>query len=160
MGTFSTVEPTNITGWSEEVSGDWVNMYNKGKYGYAYMSQCAVTRLTDNSICVRIKMWSKAIMGWGGGNNAAYCPWGNNGTENEFGPMESYSYGSNAYVAATYYYTLPASYTGTTVTVGMTSSHKSTSANSPVTLTVPAVVITRALWKKKNGTWVKIANLT
>ena len=50
MGTFSTVEPTNITGWSEEVSGDWVNMYNKGKYGYSYMAQCAVTRLTDNSM--------------------------------------------------------------------------------------------------------------
>lgn len=65
MGTFSTVAPTNIVGWSAEVSGDWVNMYNKGKYGYAYQSKCAVTRLSDNSICVRIKMYSNAIMGWG-----------------------------------------------------------------------------------------------
>lgn len=151
MGTFSTVAPTNVVGWSAEVSGDWVNMYNQGKYGYSYRSQCAVTRLSDNSICVRIKMWSKAIMGWGGGNRATYCPWGNNGTENEFGPLEAYDYGSDAYVAATYYYTLPASYRGTTVTAGMTSGHKPTSANSPVTLTVPEPV-GDVLYLNVNGT--------
>ena len=36
MGTFSTAEPTNVAGWSEEVSGEIVSMYNQGKYGYAY----------------------------------------------------------------------------------------------------------------------------
>ena len=65
MGTFSTAEPTNVAGWSEEVSGEIVSMYNQGKYGYAYYSKCAVTRLSDNSVCVRIKMYSNAIMGWG-----------------------------------------------------------------------------------------------
>ena len=107
MGTFSTAEPTNAAGWSEEVSGEIVSMYNQGKYGYAYYSRCAVTRLSDNSICVRIKMYSNAIMGWGAGNKAAYIPWGSNGTENEFGPREAYNYGSGYYLAATYYYTLP-----------------------------------------------------
>ena len=63
MGTFSTVAPTNVVGWSAEVSGEYVNMYNKGKYGYAYFSKCAITRLSDNSICVRIKMYSSGIMG-------------------------------------------------------------------------------------------------
>ena len=82
MGTFSTAEPTNVAGWSEEVSGEIVSMYNQGKYGYAYYSKCAVTRLSDNSICVRIKMYSNAIMGWGAANKAAYIPWGSNGTEN------------------------------------------------------------------------------
>ena len=159
MGTFSTVEPTNIVGWSAEVYGEWVNMYSQGKYGYAYRSECAVTRLTDNSICVRIKMRSNAIHGWGSGNKATYIPWGNNGTTNEFGPSGNYNYGSS-YIAATYYYTLPASYTGTTVKAGMTCGRKPTTANSPVTLTVPEVVITRALWKKQSGAWVKIANLT
>ena len=152
MGTFSTVEPTNVVGWSAEVSGDWVSMYNQGKYGYAYMSQCAVTRLTDNSICVRIKMWSKAIMSWGPANKAAYGPWGNNGTENEFGPLEAYNYGSDAYVAATYYYTLPSTYTGATVTAGMTSGHRPTTANSPVTLAVPEPV-GDALYLKLGGVW-------
>lgn len=159
MGTFSTVEPANVVGWSSEVDGEWVNMYNYGKYGYAYRSQCAVTRLSDNSICVRIKMWSNAIKDWGPTNQATYIPWGNNGTENEFGPSGNYNYGSS-YIAATYYYTLPASYTGTTVKAGMTCGRKPTTANSPVTLTVPEVVITRALWKKQSGAWVKIANLT
>ncbi len=110
MGTFSKVEPANVVGWSSEVYGEWVNMYSYGKYGYAYRSQCAVTRLTDNSICVRIKMWSNAIGDWGPANKATYIPWGNNGTANEFGPSGKYNYGS--------------SYT----------------ANSPVTLTVPEPV--------------------
>jgi len=140
MGTFSTVAPTNVVGWSAEVSGEYVNMYNKGKYGYAYFSKCAITRLSDNSICVRIKMYSSGIMGWGPGNRASYLPWGNNGTANEFGPEEVYNYGDGYYLAATYYYTLPASYKGTTVTAGMTCGRKPTTANSPVTLTVPEPV--------------------
>ena len=140
MGTFSTVAPTNVVGWSAEVSGEYVNMYNKGKYGYAYFSKCAITRLSDNSICVRIKMYSSGIMGWGAANKAAYIPWGNNGTENEFGPSEAYNYGDGYYLAATYYYTLPASYRGATVTAGMTCGRKPTTANSPVTLTVPEPV--------------------
>ena len=140
MGTFSTVAPTNVVGWSAEVSGEYVNMYNKGKYGYAYFSKCAITRLSDNSICVRIKMHSSGIMGWGPANRASYLPWGNNGTANEFGPEEVYNYGDGYYLAATYYYTLPASYKGTTVTAGMTCGRKPTTANSPVTLTVPEPV--------------------
>ena len=152
MGTFSTVEPTNVAGWSEEVSGEIVSMYNQGKYGYAYYSKCAVTRLSDNSICVRIKMYSNAIMGWGAGNKAAYIPWGSNGTENEFGPSEAYNYGSGYYLAATYYYTLPSTYTGATVTAGMTSGHRPTTANSPVTLAVPEPV-GDALYLKLGGVW-------
>ena len=140
MGTFSTVAPTNVVGWSAEVSGEYVNMYNKGKYGYAYFSKCAITRLSDNSICVRIKMYSSGIMGWGPANRASYLPWGNNGTANEFGPEEVYNYGDGYYLAAIYYYTLPASYKGTTVTAGMTCGRKPTTANSPVTLTVPEPV--------------------
>ena len=85
-------------------------------------------------------MYSNGIMGWGAANKAAYIPWGNNGTENEFGPSEAYNYGSGYYLAATYYYTLPASYKGATVTAGMTSGHRPTTASSPVTLTVPEPV--------------------
>lgn len=151
MGTFSTVAPTNVVGWSAEVSGDWVNMYNQGKYGYAYQSKCAVTRLSDNSICVRIKMYSNAIMGWGPTNKATYIPWGNNGTANEFGPRGNYDYGSGAYLAATYYYTLPSSYKGATVTAGMTCGINPTKANSPVTLTVPEPV-GDVLYLNVNGT--------
>lgn len=151
MGTFSTVAPTNVVGWSAEVSGEYVNMYNKGKYGYAYFSKCAITRLSDNSICVRIKMHSSGIMGWGPGNKASYLPWGNNGTANEFGPEEVYNYGDGYYLAATYYYTLPASYKGTTVTAGMTCGRKPTTANSPVTLTVPEPV-GDILYLNVNGT--------
>ena len=151
MGTFSIVAPTNVVGWSAEVSGDWVNMYNQGKYGYAYQSKCAVTRLSDNSICVRIKMYSNAIMGWGPTNKATYIPWGNNGTANEFGPRGNYDYGSGAYLAATYYYTLPSSYTGATVTAGMTCGINPTKANSPVTLTVPEPV-GDVLYLNVNGT--------
>ena len=152
MGTFSTAEPTNVAGWSEEVSGEIVSMYNQGKYGHAYYSKCAVTRLSDNSICVRIKMYSNAIMGWGAANKAAYIPWGSNGMENEFGPSEAYNYGSGYYLAATYYYTLPSTYTGATVTAGMTSGHRPTTANSPVTLTVPEPV-GDVLYFKTGGTW-------
>ena len=152
MGTFSTVAPTNVVGWSAEVSGEWVNMYNQGKYGYTYQSKCAVTRLSDNSICVRIKMYSNAIMGWGPTNQATYIPWGNNGTKNEFGPSGKYDYGSGAYLAATYYYTLPSSYKGATVTAGMTCGVKPTTANSPVTLTVPEPV-GDTLYLKVGGTW-------
>ena len=151
MGTFSTVAPTNVVGWSAEVSGEYVNMYNKGKYGYAYFSKCAITRLSDNSICVRIKMYSSGIMGWGPGNRASYLPWCNNGTANEFGPEEVYNYGDGYYLAATYYYTLPASYKGTTVTAGMTCGRKPTTANSPVTLTVPEPV-GDILYLNVNGT--------
>lgn len=157
MGTFSTTEPTNVVGWSTDIAGDWVNMYNKGKYGYAYQSKCAVTRLSDNSICVRIKMYSNAIMGWGPTNKATYIPWGNNGTANEFGPSGKYNYGSGAYLAATYYYTLPSSYTGTTVTAGMTCGLRPTNANSPVTLTVPKEVVINKTYIKVNDIW-KLAN--
>lgn len=153
MGTFSTTEPTNVVGWSTDIAGDWVNMYNKGKYGYAYQSKCAVTRLSDNSICVRIKMYSNAIMGWGPTNKATYIPWGNDGTANEFGPSGKYNYGSGAYLAATYYYTLPSSYTGTTVTAGMTCGINPTKANSPVTLTVPEEVIINKTYIKVNDIW-------
>lgn len=153
MGTFSTTEPMNTVGWSTDIAGDWVNMYNQGKYGYSYRSECAITRLDDNSICVRIKMWSHAIMGWGGANQTSYLPWGNNGTANEFGPEEVYNYGSDAYVAAIYYYTLPALYKGTTVTVGMTCERRPTSANSPVTLTVPEEVIINKTYIKVNDIW-------
>ena len=152
MGTFSTVAPTNVVGWSAEVSGEWVNMYNQGKYGYAYQSKCAVTRLSDNSICVRIKMYSTAIQGWGPANQPTYIPWGNNGTKNEFGPSGNYNYGSGAYVAATYYYTLPSSYKGATVTAGMTCGLRPTKANSPVTLTVPEPV-GDTLYIKVGGAW-------
>lgn len=155
MGTFSKVEPANVVAWSKEVSGDYVSMYNKGKYGYAYYSKCAVTRLTDNSICVRIKMYSSGIMGWGAANKAEYIPWGNNGAANEFGPGEAYNYGDGYYLADTYYYTLPASYKGKTVTAGMTSGHKPTSANSPVTLTVPEPV-GNALYLNTNGVWHQV----
>lgn len=155
MGTFSKVEPANVVAWSKEVSGDYVSMYNKGKYGYAYYSKCAVTRLTDNSICVRIKMYSSGIMGWGAANKAVYIPWGNNGAANEFGPGEAYNYGDGYYLADTYYYTLPASYKGKTVTAGMTSGHKPTSANSPVTLTVPEPV-GNALYLNTNGVWHQV----
>ena len=152
MGTFSTVAPTNVVGWSAEVSGEWVNMYKQGKYAYAYQSKCAVTRLSDNSICVRIKMYSGAIQGWGPGNKATYIPWGNNGTTNEFGPSGTYNYGSSPYLAATYYYTLPSSYKGTTVTAGMTCGNRPTQANSPVTLTVPKPV-GPTVYIKVGGTW-------
>lgn len=155
MGTFSKVEPANVVGWSSEVYGEWVNMYNYGKYGYAYRSQCAVTRLSDNSICVRIKMWSNAIGDWGPTNQATYIPWGNNGTENEFGPSGKYNYGSGGYVAATYYYTLPSSYKGATVKAGMTCGVKPTTANSPVTLTVPEPV-GNALYINNNGIWRQV----
>ena len=154
-GTFSTVAPTNVVGWSAEVDGEWVNMYNQGKYGYAYRSQCAVTRLSDNSICVRIKMWSNAIKGWGPLNKATYIPWGNNGATNEFGPSGEYDYGSGAYVAATYYYTLPASYKGATVTAGMTCGLRPTNTNSPVTLTVPEPV-GNMLYLNTNGVWHQV----
>lgn len=157
MGTWSTTEPTNVVGWSTDIAGDWVNMYNKGKYGYAYQSRCAVTRLSDNSICVRIKMYSNAIMGWGPANKATYIPWGNDGTKNEFGPSGKYNYGSGAYLAATYYYTLPSSYKGTTVTAGMTCGLRPTNANSPVTLIVPEEVIINKTYIKVNDIW-KLAN--
>ena len=155
MGTFSKVEPANVVGWSAEVYGEWVSMYNQGKYGYAYRSQCAVTRLSNNSICVRIKMWSNAIKGWGPANQATYIPWGNNGTANEFGPSGKYDYGSGAYVAATYYYTLPSSYKGATVTAGMTCGLRPTNANSPVTLTVPEPV-GNMLYLNTNGVWHQV----
>ena len=154
-GTFSTVAPTNVVGWSAEVDGEWVSMYNQGEYGYAYRSQCAVTRLFDNSICVRIKMWSNAIKGWGPANQATYIPWGNNGTTNEFGPSGKYNYGSGAYVAATYYYTLPSSYKGATVTAGMTCGLRPTKTNSPVTLTVPEPV-GNMLYLNTNGVWHQV----
>lgn len=152
MGTFSTVEPANVTGWSEETTGETVSMYNQGKYGYAYYSKCAISRLSNNSICVRIKMYSSAIMGWGAGNKATYIPWGNDGSENEFGPSETYNYGDGFYLAATYYYTLPSTYTGTTVKAGMTCGRNPTRASSPVTLAVPDPV-GDALYFKTGGTW-------
>ena len=152
MGTFSTVEPTNVVGWSDEVSGEAVTMYNQGKYGYAYYSKCAITRLSDNSICVRIRMYSMAITGWGPENQATYIPWGNNGTKNEFGPSGKYNYGSSYYLAATYYYTLPSTYTGATVTAGMTCGINPTKANSPVILAVPEPV-GDVLYLNVGGTW-------
>lgn len=155
MGTFSKVEPTNVVGWSKEVSGEMVNMYSYGKYGYSYYSQCAVTRLTDNSICARIKMWSKAFSDWNPANKTSYRPWGNNGEANEFGPDEVYIYGSSFYIADTYYYTLPASYKGKTVTVGMTSGNRPTTADSPVTLAVPEPV-GNMLYLNINGVWHQV----
>lgn len=52
MGTFSTAEPTNVAGWSEEVSGEIVSMYNQGKYGYAYYSNALLRGFpTTLSVC-------------------------------------------------------------------------------------------------------------
>ena len=50
------------------------------------------------------------------------------------------------------HYTLPSTYTGATVTAGMTSGHRPTTANSPVTLAVPEPV-GDVLYFKTGGTW-------
>lgn len=151
MGVFSETEPAGVVGWSAETTGEWVNMYNQGKYGYAYRSGCSVTRLKDNSLCVRINMYSNAIMGWGATNQATYIPWGYNGESNEFGTAGKYNYGSGG-VAGTWYYTLPPSYKGETVKAGMTCGHNATAAKSPVTLAVPEPV-GDLCFAKANGVW-------
>ena len=152
MGTFVTTEPSNVVEWSAEVKGDTVEMFSYGNYGYQYYSLCAASRLTDNSICARIKMYSCKVGNWGALTSVSYRPWGNNGSENEFGDLKSYTYGANFYLAATYYYILPSSYSGSTLTVGMTSGHSSTTANSPVTLTVPKSVGAQC-YVNVNGSW-------
>lgn len=152
MGTFSTAEPTNVAGWSEEVSGEIVSMYNQGKYGYAYYSKCAVTRLSDNSVCVRIKMYSNAIMGWGAANKAAYHPLGQQRHGKRVRPERSVQLRQR--LLSCRYLLLHAS-----VNVyrrdgdcGMTSGHRPTTANSPVTLAVPESV-GDVLYFKTGGTW-------
>lgn len=158
--------PTDVVGWSDDVSGDWVNMYNQGKYGFAYHSIGAITRLKDNSICVRIQMYSKQIMGWGAGNGVAYRAWIEIDGIRYDGEYGSYTY-TYGQVVDTWYYIIPSNYTGKTISAGMTSSRNG-GANSPITLSIPSSLGVRAYmkigetwkmatpWVNIGGTWKQV----
>lgn len=149
MGTWSSTEPTTVGTWSEEKEGTKVTRYKQGSYSFTYKSVCAVTRLSDNRVCVRVKIYIGCGGGWGSSNSAKLYPWAydvtiNAGSDNG-GPfyygdttihLASPVSGTGNDTTSTFYYTFDTDYAGTTVIAGVT--HDTTAQNSSVTLDTPA----------------------
>ena len=147
MGTWSSTEPTTVGTWSEETYGGEIERFKSGSYGYYYRSCCAITRLNDNRICARIKIYISARANWSWSNEVRLYPWVYDVTMNvgssNGGPYYYDSTDSHLARAtgkgdttSTFYYTFDSDYAGTTVIVGV--SHDTTTQNSSVTLDTPA----------------------
>ena len=139
MGTWSKTAPGDILLWSAEVDGAQVSMYKQNRYGFYYNSRISCAPKKNGGLCVRVKLYVGPLPGWNPANMASLMPWSidDDGQRVSYGPSEGYIYGSEKYLADTYYYTLPDSYPSGTIRAGMT--HSSGAERSPVTLDVPSV---------------------
>lgn len=148
MPTWTKTGPSNVVSWSSETRGSEIVRYKKGSYGYRFYSVCAIARLQNNDLCVRIKLYTSNYGGYSANQQFNFHAWAGDSES----PSERYLVGDGYTVAVTWYAVFPASYSEATVVAGVedgTSGHTA----SPVTLSVPAKVTTNEVYVKVNGIW-------
>lgn len=148
MPTWSKTAPSNVVSWSEETSGTVVYRYKEGSYGYRFYSACAVARLLNNELCVRVKLYTSNYAGYNANQQFYFHAW----AEDSESSSESYLVGDGFRLKATWYAVFPASYSEATIRAGAEDGSSGHTASS-VTLAVPAKVTTNEVCVKVNGIW-------
>lgn len=153
MPTWSETAPSNIVSWSSETDGTQVVRYKKGNYGYRFYSRCAIARLQNNELCVRIKLYTSNYGGYNANQQFSFHAWAGDSES----PSELYYVGDGYTLKVTWYAVFPASYSEATIRAGAEDGSTGHTASS-VTLAVPAKVTTNEVYVKVNGIW-KLADV-
>lgn len=149
MPTWSQTGPSNVVSWSSEISGSQVVRYKKGSYGYRFYSVCALARLQNNDLCVRVKLYTSNYAGYSSNQQFKFHAWAG-GSES---PSETYAVGDGFKLKVTWYAVFPASYSEATISAGAEDGSSGHTASS-VTLTVPEkVIVNDNVYIKVNGVW-------
>lgn len=148
MPTWSKTAPSNIVSWSSETDGTQVVRYKKDKYGYRFYSKCAIARLQNNELCVRIKLYTSNYGGYNANQQFSFHAWAGDSES----PSDEYFVGDGYKLKVTWYAVFPASYSGATIKAGVEDGSTGHTASS-VTLAVPAKVTTNEVYVKVNGIW-------
>lgn len=148
MPTWRTTEPSNIVSWSTETSGTVVYRYKQGSYGYRFYSACAIARLRNNELCVRVKLYTSNYAGYNANQQFYFHAWAGDSES----PSERYFVGDGFSLKFTWYAVFPASYSEATIRAGAEDGSTGHTASS-VTLAVPAKVTTNEVYVKVNGIW-------
>lgn len=148
MPTWSKTAPSNIVSWSSETDGTQVVRYKKGSYGYRFYSACAIARLLNNELCVRVKLYTSNYSGYNANQQFYFHAWAGDSESSS----ERYLVGDGYSLKATWYAVFPASYSGATIKAGVEDGSSGHTASS-VTLAVPAKVTTNEVYVKVNGIW-------
>lgn len=148
MPTWSTTEPSNVVSWSTETSGTVVYRYKKGSYGYGFYSACAIARLRNNELCVRVKLYTSNYAGYNRNQQFYFHAWAGDSES----PSERYVVGDGFSLKVTWYAVFPASYSEATIRAGAEDGSSGHTASS-VTLTVPEKVTANEVYVKVGGVW-------
>lgn len=148
MPTWSKTTPSNIVSWSSETDGTQVVRYKQGKYGYRFYSKCAIARLQNNELCVRIKLYTSNYGGYSASQQFSFHAWAGDSESSS----NTYIVGDGYKLKETWYAVFPASYSEATIRAGVEDGSSGHTA-SRVTLTVPAEVTTNQVYVKVNGIW-------
>lgn len=148
MPTWRTTEPSNVVSWSAETSGTVVYRYKKGSYGYRFYSACAIARLRNNELCVRVKLYTSNYAGYNANQQFYFHAWAGDSES----PSERYLVGDGFSLKVTWYAVFPASYSEATIRAGAEDGSSGHTASS-VTLTVPEKVTANEVYVKVGGVW-------
>lgn len=148
MPTWRTTEPSNVVSWSTETSGTVVYRYKQGSYGYRFYSACAIARLRNNELCVRVKLYTSNYAGYNAAQQFYFHAWAGDSES----PSERYFVGDGFSLKFTWYAVFPASYSEATIRAGAEDGSSGHTASS-VTLTVPEKVTANEVYVKVGGVW-------
>lgn len=148
MPTWRTTEPSNVVSWSSETDGTQVVRYKQGSYGYRFYSKCAIARLQNNELCVRVKLYTSNYAGYNAGQQFPFHAWAGDSES----PSERYYVGDGYTLKVTWYAVFPASYSEATIRAGAEDGSSGHTASS-VTLTVPEKVTANEVYVKVGGVW-------
>lgn len=148
MPTWRTTEPSNVVSWSAETSGTVVYRYKQGSYGYRFYSACAIARLQNNELCVRVKLYTSNYAGYNANQQFYFHAWAGDSESSS----ERYLVGDGFKLKATWYAVFPASYSEATIRAGAEDGSSGHTASS-VTLTVPEKVTADEVYVKVGGAW-------
>lgn len=158
MPTWRTTEPSNVVSWSTETSGTVVYRYKEGSYGYRFYSACAIARLRNNELCVRVKLYTSNYAGYNAYQQFYFHAWAGDSES----PSERYFVGDGFNLKFTWYAVFPASYSEATIRAGAedgSSGHTASSVTLPVPEKVPAnevYVKVGGVWKLSDAVYVKV----
>lgn len=148
MPTWRTTGPSNVVSWSTETSGTVVYRYKKGSYGYRFYSACAIARLLNNELCVRVKLYTSNYAGYNAQQQFYFHAWAGDSESSS----ERCLVGDGFRLKATWYAVFPASYSGATIKAGVEDGSSGHTASS-VTLAVPEKVAANEVYVKVGGVW-------
>lgn len=148
MPTWETTAPSNVVSWSAETSGAVVYRYKQGSYGYRFYSSCAIARLSNNDLCVRVKVYASNYAGYSGNQQFYFHAWAGDSES----PSNRDFVGDGFSVRVTWYAVFPASYSEATISAGAQDSTTGHTTSS-VTLTVPEKVAANEVYVKVGDVW-------